>query len=103
MGEFKVPKRIKKTKKYKNNSQTSNTIIYVVSIGLAIITSFYIYLMSLPPIKNLDEFKPNIVTKFYSYDGEVIKTFTAFTFSKVTLEQIPDNVKNAIISTEDKN
>lgn len=103
MGEFKVPKRIKKTKKSKNNSQTSNTIIYVVSIGLAIITSFYIYLMSLPPIKNLDEFKPNIVTKFYSYDGEVIKTFTAFTFSKVTLEQIPDNVKNAIISTEDKN
>lgn len=103
MGEFKVPKRIKKSKKSKNNSQTSNTIIYVVSIGLAIITSFYIYLMSLPPIKNLDEFKPNIVTKFYSYDGEVIKTFTAFTFSKVTLEQIPDNVKNAIISTEDKN
>ncbi len=103
MGEFKVPKRIKKAKKSKNNSQTSNTIIYVVSIGLAIITSFYIYLMSLPPIKNLDEFKPNIVTKFYSYDGEVIKTFTAFTFSKVTLEQIPDNVKNAIISTEDKN
>lgn len=103
MGEFKVPKRIKKTKKSKNNSQTSNTIIYFVSIGLAIITSFYIYLMSLPPIKNLDEFKPNIVTKFYSYDGEVIKTFTAFTFSKVTLEQIPDNVKNAIISTEDKN
>ena len=103
MGEFKVPKKKKKTKKSKNNSQTSNTIIYVVSIGLAIITSFYIYLMSLPPIKNLDEFKPNIVTKFYSYDGEVIKTFTAFTFSKVTLEQIPDNVKNAIISTEDKN
>ncbi len=51
---------------------------------LAGLVAFKLYLVSLPPIKNLNEFKPNIVTKFYANDGEeVIKTFTAFTFKKV--------------------
>jgi penicillin-binding protein 1A len=103
MGEFKVPKRIKKAKNTKKTSQFVNFLIFFCSVSLALITGFYVYLMSLPPIKNLGEFKPNIVTKFYSHDGEVIKTFTAFTFSKVALKDVPDNLKNALISTEDKN
>lgn len=102
MSEFKVPKRIKKAKSAPN-PEINNALIFVVAIGLAILVAFNLYLISLPPIKNLNEFKPNIVTKFYSNDDEVIKTFTAFTFSKVDLEQIPDNLQNAIIATEDKN
>ncbi len=102
MSEFQVPKRIKKAKK-PVNPQVTNSFVFVVSVVLAILVAFKLYLVSLPPIKNLNEFKPNIVTKFYSNDGEVIKTFTAFTFSKVELKDIPDNVKNAIIATEDKN
>lgn len=103
MSEFKVPRRIKKAKKT-TNPQVVNFTVLVVSILLAGIVAFKLYLMSLPPIQNLNEFKPNIVTKFYSNDGEeVIKTFTAFTFSKVNLEDIPKNVTNAIIATEDKN
>lgn len=102
MSEFKVPKRIKKAKKTAN-PETVNMMIFAVSIVLAALVAFKLYLVSLPPIKNLNEFKPNIVTKFYSNDDEVIKTFTAFTFSKVDLAQIPDDLKNAIIATEDKN
>lgn len=102
MSEFKVPKRIKKAKKTMN-PEVTNAIVFVVSIFLAVLVAFKLYLVSLPPIHNLNEFKPNIVTKFYSDDGEVIKTFTAFTFSKVDLQEIPDNLKNAIIATEDKN
>ena len=103
MSDFEVPKRIKKANKNRDNSQIGTIIIFLCSMSLAIVAAFYLYLMSLPPIKNLGEFKPNIVTKFYSHDGEVIKTFTAFTFSKVTLDEIPDDLKEAIISTEDKN
>ena len=106
MNEYKVPKKLKKAKKSKNNkkfSQLTNILIFLCSFSLAVMAAFYLYLMSLPPIKNLGEFRPNIVTKFYSHDGEVIKTFTAFTFSKVSLKQIPDDLKNALISTEDKN
>ena len=104
MSDFKVPKRIKKaTIKQETNSELTNVLIFVFSILLAGLVAFKLYLISLPPIQNLNEFKPNIVTKFYSNDNEVIKTFTAFTFSKVDLENIPKNLTNAVIATEDKN
>ena len=102
MSEFKVPKRIKKAKS-SPNPEIVNVVIFVASILLAVFVAFNLYLASLPPIQNLNEFKPNIVTKFYSSDEEVIKTFTAFTFSKVDLTNIPKNLTNAIIATEDKN
>lgn len=102
MSDFKVPRRIKKARRTAN-PEVVNAIIFVISILLAGLVAFKVYLMSLPPIQNLDEFKPNIVTKFYSADGEPIKTFTAFTFSKVELSQIPKNLQNAVIATEDKN
>ena len=104
MSEFKVPKRIKKAKPTNPiNQEMMNVILFVVSVLFAGIVAFKVYLVSLPPIDNLNEFKPNIVTKFYSADGEPIKTFTAFTFEKVELKDIPDNIKNALIATEDKN
>ena len=75
----------------------------MISAMLAAIAAFYIYLASLPPISNFDDIKPNPVTTVYSADGEVIKTFTAFKFEKVSIDKIPDNLKKAVIATEDKN
>lgn len=71
--------------------------------ALAGVASLELYLSSLPPINNLDRFKPNIVTKIYSYDDEIIKTFTAYTYQKIELKDIPENLKKALIATEDKN
>ena len=71
--------------------------------ALAGIASFELYLSSLPPINNLEQFKHNIVTKIYSSDDEIIKTFTAYTYEKIELKDIPDNLKKALIATEDKN
>ena len=103
MYNFIVPKQIKKAK----NQKLRSTIAYFVSVGIAVIfagiVAFKLYLSTLPPIKNLEEFKPNIITKFYSSDGEIIKTFTSYTFKKVDLEEIPDTMIQAIIATEDKN
>ena len=103
MYNFIVPKQIKKAK----NQKLRSTIAYFISISIAVVfagvVSFKLYLGSLPPINNLEEFKPNIITKFYSSDGEIIKTFTAYTFKKVELEEIPDTLIQAIIATEDKN
>ena len=74
-----------------------------VSAVLAAIAAFNIYLASLPPISNFEDIKPNPVTTIYSADGEVIKTFTAFKFEKVSIDKIPDYLKQAVIATEDKN
>lgn len=103
MSEFRVPKRIKKAKKTVN-PETLNALVFLGAVILAGFVAFNLYLISLPPIQNLNEFKPNIVTKFYADGGEdVIKTFTAFTFSKVELKDIPKSVQDAVIATEDKN
>lgn len=80
-----------------------NLIIFGTACVLAAGVAFNLYLSSLSPIKNLEDFKPNIVTKFYSSDGEIIKTFTAYTFSKIDIENVPDDFKKALIATEDKN
>lgn len=78
-------------------------VLTTTALFLAGITAFNLYLSSLPPIENLEDFKPNIVTKFYSRDGEVIKTFTAYSYDRVELEDVPEDLKNALIATEDKN
>lgn len=100
MSEFEVPKRIRNPKK---NSKLKSFFVMTVSAALAFFIGVNLYLSSLPPIQHLDEFKPNIVTKFYSADDEVIKTFTAYKFEKVDIKDVPDNIKNAIVATEDKN
>ncbi len=78
-------------------------LIFTVACALAAIVAFELYLSSLSPIKNLESFKPNIVTQFYSHDGEIIKTFTAYTSKKIDINEVPDDFKKALIATEDKN
>ena len=43
-----------------------NLVIFGAACVLAAGVAFNLYLSSLPPIKNLEDFKPNIVTQFYS-------------------------------------
>ena len=107
MTEFEMPKKkIKHPKKFKNprkNGPFKQFFIMLFSFMLAGFIGVNMYLSSQPPIQHLEDFKPNVVTKIYSSDGEVIKTFTAYKFEKVDIADVPDNIKNAIIATEDKN
>lgn len=81
------------------------TTLMVIGIGvlLAGMIALKLYLISLPPIKNLNNLKPNIVTTFCSSDGQVIKTFAGYTSSNVELKEVPQQLINALIATEDKN
>ena len=94
-------------KQTKRGVKKRNFFLYfcmmVFSAFLAADAAFNLYLASLPPISNFDDIKPNPVTIIYSLDVEVIKTFTAFRFEKVSIDDIPANLKNAVIATEDKN
>lgn len=100
MSEFELPRRVRNPKK---NNPIKQFLVMISSAALAAFIGVNLYLNSLPPIQNLDGFKPNIVTKFYSADDEVIKTFTAYRFEKVDISKVPDHLKQAIIATEDKN
>lgn len=90
----------------KENKFFSYVKMFVIVSSALIIAGFValnLYLSSLPPIENLRDFRPNIVTQFYSSDGEIIKTFTAYTYDKIELKDVPEQLQNAIIATEDKN
>ncbi|MCR5266377.1 MAG: PBP1A family penicillin-binding protein [Cyanobacteria bacterium RUI128] len=84
-----------------------DTLKRLLIIGVAVVlgglVSLNVYLSLVPPIANLSDFRPNMVTTFYSADGEVIKTFNACTFSKVSIKDVPKELQQAIIATEDKN
>ena len=109
MGNYNIPKFNKKKKsgKYDIDNPIISFFVYVIvfflSIALAGIVALKIHLMSLPPIKNLNTLKPNIVTTFCSSDGQIIKTFAAFTYSNVELSEVPEQLIKALIATEDKN
>lgn len=99
-------KRIQRTPVRRRKKKTgclSYIIVTAISAVLAVVVAFNLYLASLQPISNFKDIKPNPVTAIYSSDGENIKTFTAYKFEKVSIDDIPDNLKNAIIATEDKN
>lgn len=93
-------KKFKTPRKY---SQIKYLIITLLAMVLAGFLALKFFLWSLPPIQNLNSFKPNIVTKIYSADDEVIKTFTAYKFEKVEIADVPEFIKEAFIATEDKN
>lgn len=117
MRQYSVPKRGGRGKQSGKQRGKSNqitfdnpllkmiTTILVLAVGVALagMIALKLYLISLPPIKNLNTLKPNIVTTFCASDGEVIKTFAAYTFSNVELKEVPKELTQALIATEDKN
>jgi len=93
----------KNSKKNQPKKPDTNTIVMIIAGFFACVIAFNLYLALLPPIKNLKTYSPNLVTQFVSQDGEIIKTFSAYKAMTVRPEEIPDNLKYALIATEDKN
>ncbi len=109
MGNYSIPKNRKQKKSKRimvDNpllSMLTGLFVFALGVILAGMIALKLYLVSLPPIKNLNTLKPNIVTTFCASDGEVIKTFAAFAYSNVELKEVPEDLVKAIIATEDKN
>ncbi len=107
--QYNIPKARKR--KSSNRIKFENPVLKIIAsvavLGIGVLLAGMIalklYLISLPPIKNLNTLKPNIVTTFCASDGEVIKTFAAYTFSNVELKEVPKELVQALIATEDKN
>lgn len=79
------------------------TLIIIAAIVLAGYYAVKLYLNDLPPIPQLKNYNRNIVTQVYSSDNRLIKTFQTFHYRQVSIDEIPKYLKDAIISTEDKN
>ena len=77
--------------------------LLIFAIG-ALLTSGLIYYFSrdLPGLEELERFEPDIVSTVYAADGTVLTEFGIKNRTLVPLDSIPDFVKDAILSTEDK-
>ncbi len=94
----------------KNKKKTNPVIsfikvifICICAVLLAGYAAIKMYLSDLEPIPQLNNYNRNIVTQVYSSDNHLLKTFQAFHYEEVSINEIPKYLKDAIISTEDKN
>ncbi len=75
----------------------------LLAFMMAGIAAGLMYLKSLPSIDQLAQYEPTLTSQIVSADGELIKTFGAYKYKKVSIHEIPEYMKKAIISIEDKN
>jgi penicillin-binding protein 1A len=79
------------------------TFLLVCAIGVgAAIGLLFVYSSDLPGVRDLETYRPVIVTELYADDGQSVGTFALQRRILLTYNQIPPVLKDAVISTEDQ-
>ncbi|MEJ6398666.1 penicillin-binding protein 1A [Yoonia sp. 208BN28-4] len=71
--------------------------------ALALGAIFYMYGRDLPSYEVLSQYTPKTISRIYSSEGQIIDEFATERRLFTPAEEIPDLVKHAFISAEDKN
>ena len=75
----------------------------IVAVALSIGAIFYVYSRDLPSHESLAQYQPPTISRIYSGEGHLIDEFAQERRLFTPAEDIPDLVKQAFISAEDKN
>ncbi|QIZ79686.1 penicillin-binding protein 1A [Thalassovita gelatinovora] len=83
-------------------------IFTLVTLGIAVValsigSIFYIYGRDLPSHESLAQYTPPTISRIYSGEGQIIDEFAEERRLFTPADEIPDLVKYAFISAEDKN
>lgn len=74
----------------------------VLVVMVLMFAGFGYYLISgLPSLEKIENPKPELATKVYSADGEVLDQFFVKNRSQVAMSELPPHVVNALLATED--
>jgi penicillin-binding protein 1A len=84
------------------------SLAFVVLLCLAVALGstagvLFVYNSDLPQVDQLEDYRPSLITEVYADDGQVIGSFALERRIQVTWEQIPQVLKDAIVSVEDQN
>lgn len=72
-------------------------------LGAISVIIFVFYLaQNLPSLDKLENYDPDLITRIYSSDGEILDELFFEKRIFVSLDQIPNNMKNAVIASEDR-
>ena len=74
-----------------------------IIVALLLFLAFYIYGHGLPSHDSLSQYKPPTISRIYSGEGRLIDEFAKERRLFTPVEDIPDLIKQAFISAEDKN
>ncbi len=82
-------------------------LLLLVFLGLAaflggIYGSYRTIIDDLPPVSDIENFRPKLITTVHSESGEVLREFAQERRVEVPYEQIPDVLIKAIVATEDQ-
>ncbi len=74
-------------------------------LGFAIFISVFLifFISQLPDDSKLKNYKPEVMTRIHASNGELVKEYSKEYRIFVPIDNIPENLKNAFISAEDKN
>jgi penicillin-binding protein 1A len=79
------------------------TFLLVCAIGVgAAVGLLFVYSSDLPGVRDLETYRPVIVTELYADDGQSVGTFALQRRILLTYNQIPPVLSDAIITTEDQ-
>ncbi len=77
---------------------------YFLTLGVLVFISTIIYYsLQLPDDSILENYKPNVMTRIHASNGDLVKEFSREYRIFVPIDDIPDQLKAAFISAEDKN
>ena len=93
-------------KNLKRRNTTNNlfkTVLLICAAVILVVAGYLMYLsQSLPSLAELENPKLEEATKIYSSDGELIDKFFLKNRTKVTLDNVPKDMIQALIATEDR-
>jgi penicillin-binding protein 1A len=83
-------------------------LLYITSVGLSLVLlsggGIYYYLTKdLPSLSALYDYRPNLITKVYSHDGQVIGEFYIERRIVVSMTRMPRHLIDAFLAAEDSN
>ena len=78
--------------------------LLLTSIGIGALSGLLIvYRSDLPRVRELQDYRPNVITEIYSDDGRTVGSFALERRVVIGYEEIPQLLRDALIATEDKN
>ena len=77
--------------------------LIVATLGAVVVIALIFQLaQNLPSLDQLENYDQDLITRIYSSDGEVLDELFFEKRIFVSLDQIPNNMKNAVIASEDR-
>ena len=78
-------------------------ILLLLSIGIGALGGLvFVYSSDLPKVRELEDYRPDVMTEIYADDGTAIGSFALEHRVIVNSDQIPPMLRNAVISIEDR-